>query len=74
MEQQKIIDTIQMISEEKLDIRTITMGISLLDCITGDTRATAERIYDKIMHKAAHLVQVADEIETEYGIPIVRCL
>ncbi|MFT8844763.1 MAG: PFL family protein [Schleiferilactobacillus harbinensis] len=72
MEQQKIIDTIQMISEEKLDIRTITMGISLLDCITGDTRATAERIYEKIMHKAAHLVQVADEIETEYGIPIVN--
>lgn len=72
MEQQKIIDTIKMISEEKLDIRTITMGISLLDCITGDTKTTAGRIYDKITRRAEKLVDVADAIETEYGIPIVN--
>ena len=62
METQQIKETIEMISEENLDIRTITMGISLLDCV----------VYAKIMAKAANLVPVADAISDEYGIPIVN--
>ncbi|WP_369385641.1 DUF711 family protein [Lacticaseibacillus camelliae] len=72
METNQIKETIEMISEENLDIRTITMGISLLDCIAGDTRETAKRIYGKITKKAADLVAVADAIENEFGIPIVN--
>ncbi|WP_338217612.1 PFL family protein [Lacticaseibacillus salsurivasis] len=72
METQQIKETIQMISEENLDIRTITMGLSLLDCITGDSKTTAQKIYDKITTQAAQLVPVADAIENEFGIPIVN--
>ncbi len=72
METQQIKETIEMISEENLDIRTITMGISLLDCVTGDLQTTADKVYAKIMAKAANLVPVADAISDEYGIPIVN--
>lgn len=72
MESAQIKETIQMISEENLDIRTITMGISLLDCITGDMASTAQHVYDKIVTKAAQLVPVANEISSEYGLPIVN--
>ncbi|WP_125704091.1 PFL family protein [Lacticaseibacillus daqingensis] len=72
METQQIKETIQMISEENLDIRTITMGISLLDCITGDMATTAQHVYAKIVAKAKDLVPVADAISNEYGIPIVN--
>lgn len=72
METQQIKETIEMISEENLDIRTITMGISLLDCVTGNLQTTADRVYAKIMKKAANLVAVADAISDEYGIPIVN--
>lgn len=69
---QNILETIKMIEEEKLDIRTITMGISLLDCIDSDGAKAREKIYNKIMTKAKDLVKVANEIQTEYGIPIVN--
>ncbi len=67
-----ILETIGMIREENLDIRTITMGISLIDCAGDDISRVTERIYDKITTKAEHLVRVGDEIEKEYGIPIVN--
>lgn len=72
METKQIQDTIQMIEEEHLDIRTITMGISLLDCIDSDATKACQRIYDKITTKAKNLVKVAEAIQREYGVPIVN--
>ena len=69
---QDILETINMIREECLDIRTITMGISLWDCVSEDTNRLCERIYDKITTKAARLVQTGNDIEKMYGIPIVN--
>ena len=67
-----ILETINMLKEENLDIRTITMGISLLDCVSDDEDVLAERIYDKITRKAEGLVHTGETIEKEYGIPIVN--
>ena len=67
-----IMETIQMIQEENLDIRTITMGISLLDCCDADIKKSCEKIYDKVCRKAEHLVKTGEEIELKYGIPIVN--
>ncbi len=67
-----IIETIKMIDEEHLDIRTITMGISLLDCVDRDVDAFCKRIYEKITRLAGHLVETGDEIAREYGIPIIN--
>lgn len=67
-----ILETIRMIEEEKLDIRTITMGILLLDCIDSDGETCRENIYNKIMTCAKNLVKVGKEIENEFGIPIVN--
>lgn len=69
---QNILETIKMIEEEKLDIRTITMGISLLDCIDPDGNKAREKIYNKIVSSAKDLVKVANQIEEEFGIPIVN--
>ncbi|MCC0633163.1 MULTISPECIES: PFL family protein [unclassified Clostridioides] len=67
-----ILETIKMIDEEQLDIRTITMGISLLDCIDPDGDKAREKIYNKIMNSAKNLVKVGKDIEREFGIPIVN--
>ena len=67
-----ILETIRMIQDECLDIRTITMGISLLDCIDPDIDKACEKVYNKITSKAARLVEVGEQIEKEYGIPIVN--
>ncbi|UDN59466.1 PFL family protein [Clostridioides sp. ES-S-0010-02] len=67
-----ILETIKMIDEEQLDIRTITMGISLLDCIDPDGDKAREKIYNKIMNSAKDLVKVGKDIEREFGIPIVN--
>ena len=67
-----ILETIRMIQDECLDIRTITMGISLLDCIDTDIDKACEKVYNKIVAKAGNLVKVGQQIETEYGIPIVN--
>lgn len=67
-----ILETIQMINEEKLDIRTITMGISLWDCVSEDPDRLCQKIYDKLTQKAERLVAVGKEVETRYGIPIVN--
>ncbi|WP_413537625.1 PFL family protein [Enterococcus malodoratus] len=72
MEINQILETIRMIEEENLDIRTITMGISLLDCIDSDSDRACEKIYQKITTKAKDLVKVGEEIEAEYGIPIIN--
>ena len=67
-----IMETITMIQEENLDIRTITMGISLLDCADSDIDRSCEKIYEKITTKAKDLVAVGETIEKKYGIPIVN--
>ena len=69
---QDILETINMIREECLDIRTITMGISLWDCVSEDNNRLCQKIYDKITKKAERLVQTGAEIEKMYGIPIVN--
>lgn len=67
-----ILETIRMIQDECLDIRTITMGISLLDCIDPDIDRACEKVYEKITSRAKNLVSVGQQIETEYGIPIIN--
>lgn len=67
-----IIETISMIREECLDIRTITMGISLYDCQSEDPVRLQTRIYDRIMSRARNLVKTGEEIEKKYGIPIIN--
>ena len=67
-----ILQTIQMIDHQHLDIRTITMGISLLDCCDPDPYAACRKIYDKITTSAEKLVRTGEDIETEFGIPIVN--
>ena len=67
-----ILETINMIRQENLDIRTITMGISLFDCVSEDENRLCEKIYDKITKKAEYLVRTGENIEKEYGIPIVN--
>ena len=65
-------ETNSMIEHQQLDVRTITMGISLLDCCDGDVEKVCEKIYAKITGKAKNLVSVGEEIEREFGIPIVN--
>lgn len=67
-----ILETIRMIQDECLDIRTITMGISLLDCIDSDIDKACDKVYEKIMRKAENLVKTGEQIEKEYGIPIIN--
>ncbi len=67
-----ILETIRMIQDECLDIRTITMGISLLDCIDTDIDRACEKVYEKIVSRAENLVPVGQKIEKEYGIPIIN--
>ena len=67
-----IMETINMIQEEDLDIRTITMGISLLDCADTDIDKSCEKVYNKIYSKAKNLVKVGETISKKYGIPIVN--
>ena len=68
----EILETIKMISEEHLDIRTVTMGISLLDCISDDIDTLSKKVYDKITRLAERQVSVCEDIEREYGIPIIN--
>ena len=68
----EVYETNQMIAEENLDVRTITLGISLLDCIDADLDKLNENIYNKITTVAKDLVKTGEEIEQEFGIPIVN--
>ena len=67
-----ILETIEMFTQENLDVRTVTMGISLLDCIDPDPARACEKIYRKITSRAAKLVPTVDAISAEYGIPIIN--
>ena len=67
-----ILETIKMIDEEYLDVRTITMGISLLDCADADIEKSCEKIYRQITTLAKDLVKVGNDIGREYGIPIIN--
>ena len=68
----EILDTIHMIDQQHLDVRTITMGISLLDCCDADPKVACQKIYDKITRSAKDLVKTGEDIERELGIPIVN--
>lgn len=70
--QKEILETINMIEKENLDIRTITMGISLLDCASESIDKLTSKVYDKVTKKAENLVKVGEQIEAEYGIPIIN--
>ena len=72
LNQKEIFETINMIEKENLDIRTITMGISLLDCVSSDVDTVCKKVYDKITKKAENLVKTGEDIEKEYGIPIIN--
>lgn len=72
MEIEQIEQTLRMLDTEKLDLRTITMGISLFDCIDSDSDRACQKIYDKITTKAHDLVKVGQELESEYGITIAN--
>ncbi len=67
-----ILETVNMIQHENLDIRTITMGISLLDCADSDIDRSCQKVYEKITRLAGNLVQTGCDIEKEYGIPIIN--
>ena len=68
----EVIETNNMIHEDNLDVRTITMGISLLDCMSTDLKETCDKVYEKITTSAKDLVKVGKELEMEFGIPIVN--
>ena len=65
-------ETLNMIKKEHLDVRTVTMGISLLDCMESDADKTSQKVYDKITKRAENLVKVGEEIESELGVPIIN--
>jgi len=65
-------ETVNMVAQENLDVRTITMGISLLDCIDPDLDAVCRKVYEKITESAKDLVRVGDEIGSEYGVPVIN--
>ena len=67
-----VLETIDMIEREHLDIRTITMGISLLPCISATAEQTAQNVYERVCSKAKNIVRVAEQLSKEYGIPIVN--
>ena len=65
-------ETVNMVAQENLDVRTITMGISLLDCIDPDLDEVCRKVYEKITESAKDLVRVGDEIGSEYGVPVIN--
>lgn len=72
MNQSRILETIRMLDQEKLDIRTATLGISLLDCIDADYKLSCEKIYEKITETGKNLVKEADKVGTKYGVDIIN--
>jgi hypothetical protein len=72
VELNEVFETINMVSQENLDVRTITMGISLLDCIDPDLDRLCEKIYAKITESAKDLVRVGDELGSEFGVPVIN--
>lgn len=70
--QNEVIETLSMIKEQNLDVRTTTLGLSLLDCASDNIDRVCEKVYDKITKSAENLVKVGEDIEREYGIPIIN--
>ena len=68
----EIQETVNMFMRQKLDVRCITMGISLLDCADSDVNRACQKIYDKVMKKAGNLVKTGQDIEKEFGVPIIN--
>jgi uncharacterized protein (UPF0210 family) len=68
----EILETINMISNENLDIRTVTLGISLRDCVHPDIEIASRQVYEKITRIACDLVKTGEEIERDFGIPIIN--
>ena len=68
----EILETISMIKEQNLDVRTITLGLSLMDCACEDVKVLSEKIYDKITKTAENLVKTGEDIEKRFGIPIIN--
>ena len=69
---EEIAETLAMITRQHLDVRTVTLGVSVRGCAAGSAQATADRLYDRVISAAERLVPVAEDIEREYGIPIVN--
>ncbi|MBR2255310.1 MAG: DUF711 family protein, partial [Candidatus Methanomethylophilaceae archaeon] len=72
VEMKEVFETYDMVSHENLDVRTITLGISLLDCITPDLDDLCRNIFDKITAAAKDLVRVGDDIGLEFGVPVIN--
>lgn len=70
--QNEVLETLSMIKQQNLDVRTITLGLSLLDCASDDINKICTNIYDKITFSAENLVKTGEDIEREYGIPIIN--
>ena len=68
----EILETVRMVVDQNFDVRTITLGIDLHDCISADMQTLNQRIYDKITHKGKDLVKAASLLSAKYGIPIVN--
>lgn len=68
----EILETIQMIAEDNLDVRTVTLGLSLLDCADADIERACARIEERILSAAARLVDTAEEVAGEFGVPIIN--
>ena len=68
----EIVSTLEMLQSEHLDLRTVTLGINLMDCADPDLESTCEKVYAKILHHARDLVATADAITADYGVPIVN--
>ena len=72
IQRDQIFETLRMIDQEKLDVRTITMGISLFNCVCDDSHRLAARVYSRIIRQADNLVRVGEELEREFGVLIVN--
>ncbi len=72
IQRDQIFETLRMIDQEKLDVRTITMGISLFNCVCDDSHRLAARVYSRIIRQAENLVRVGEELEREFGVLIVN--
>ena len=72
LNRKEILETIDMVEKEHFDVRTITMGISLLSCVREDAETTARLVYDKICSRAENIVKVAEDLGAEYGIPVIN--
>lgn len=69
---EEVLETLNMVEQQNFDIRTITMGISLLDCADSDIKKCADKLYDKITRQAEKLVSTGDQIGREFGVPIIN--